>query len=159
MDLTGNALWFIGLTSIAAIFTAIGYVFKKGIVALLGAPFWIFAGIWAYNLSARDWESWDVYLGMAFVCLIFTLVSVFAPAAAREKYEDVEQTVEKKSEAQQFQDEFAEMGRSLHVIGGGGQPAPQQLREEATEQAEVAGLEKFIKNRRAKTLRQYKEGV
>jgi len=70
---TATAL-LLGIFVMAAIvLTASGYISRKSILAVMGALFWILAGIYAYTLSTQNWSAWDIYLGLAFGCLFLPL--------------------------------------------------------------------------------------
>jgi hypothetical protein len=148
----GNAVWFIGLAVLAVGLTIAGYISSKPIIAVMGGLFWLIAGFYSFSLSIKNWASWDIYLALAFGCLLFTIVGMFAPLVLKEKKEDLEQTMMPESEFVRFNREMAEMNNNLHSMGGGYQPPERQ-------DSSPAALQKYIDKERNKTLKEYRGGI
>ena len=145
----GVVMLMLTLMGAALILTVSGYISKRSILAVMGGLFWIIVGVYAYTLSSQNWSSWDIYLAIGFGCMLFSIISMFAPAITREKKEDLEQTMMPESEFLRFNREMAEMSGQLHVMGGQCQPEPQ--RNESPQ-----ALVKFIERERNKTLKNYR---
>ncbi len=139
----------------ALVLTVSGYAIRKPVLAISSALFWLLSGVCAYTQSTQDWTNWDVYLGVAFGCLIFTIVAMLSPLALREKHEDLEETIEKRSDFAEFQEEFGEMGMGLHAMTGGSRPSILSNNE----QQQVALGQSMLAKRREKSLQRYKEGI
>jgi hypothetical protein len=137
VTMIGNATWFLGLAIIAVALTSVGYATRRPLIAVMGGLFWLLAGIYAYTLSTT---AWDIYYGMAFGCLIFTIVAMFAPVALREKTQALDEVMV-LSDTQRFNNEMAEMNMSLHSMGN--YQLPPERRDEDSE-----SLRKYIQNRR-----------
>jgi hypothetical protein len=137
----------------AIVLTISGYIARKAVLATMGGLFWLLNGIYSYTLSTKNWDAWDIYLGLAFGCLFFTIISVFSSVAMREKKEDLEQTIMPESEFIRFNNEMAEMNSQLHIMGGGYRPAP------ANENISSESLQKYIDKERNKTLKEYRGGI
>jgi len=149
----GVVMLMLTLMGAALILTVSGYISKRSILAVMGGLFWVIVGVYAYTLSAKNWASWDIYLAIAFGCLLFSIVGMFAPMVTREKKEDLEQTMMPESEFMRFNRDMAEMNNNLHAMGGGyQQQAPQ-------ENNNPAALQKFIERERNKTLKEYRGDI
>ena len=136
----------------AIVLTISGYISHKAILAAMGGLFWLLNGIYSYTLSTKNWDSWDIYLGLAFGCLFFTIISAFSSVTMREKKEDLEQVMMPESEFVRFNREMAEMNNNLHSMGGGYQPPERQ-------DSSPAALQKYIDKERNKTLKEYRGGI
>jgi len=138
MDI-GISLLLVGLLVVSVALTAIGYAIRKGILAAMGSLFWLLSGFMSFIQSTKNWSAWDIYLGLAFGCLFFGLVTLFGMLSLREQKEDLAQMVE--DDTTRFNREFAEMGMSLHAIGGYPQPK-RKPKEDPT------ALTKYITNQK-----------
>jgi hypothetical protein len=139
-NVEGIVMLMMTLMGAALILTVSGYISKRSILAMMGALMWILAGVYSYTLSSQNWSAWDIYLGLAFGSLMFSLVGIFAPIVLREKQSQFEDNII-MTETQKFNYEMAEMNMSLHSMGN-----PQLPPERKSDDSD--SLRKYIQNRR-----------
>jgi hypothetical protein len=149
----GTVMLLLTLMGAALILTVSGYISKRSILAVMGGLFWIIVGVYAYTLSSQDWNAWDIYLALAFGCLLFSLVGVLAPVVTREKTETIEDTMMPESEFMRFNRDMQEMNMQLHVMTGGN---PQPV---ARESNDIGAMQNYIERTRSKTLKNYRRNA
>lgn len=149
-DAEGTVMLLLTLMGASLILTVSGYISKRSILAVMGGLFWIIVGVYAYTLSSQDWAAWDIYLALAFGCLMFSLVGIFAPVITRDKSEDAEDVMHVESEFMRFNRDMQEMNSQLHVMSGGYQPPVENQRDNVSE------AQNYIERTRNKTLKKYR---
>ena len=102
------------LALLAVILMVSGIAFRKVISAYAAAGLWFLAGLQAYTVSGTPISgTWDIYYGLFFLCMGFTIVSGFEAFSLRPKKEAEE---EMEDEDIEFEQNIREMKSDMDKV-------------------------------------------
>lgn len=75
---------------------AIGLVFKQPVMCYIAGLFWLFFGIYAFDLSGKDSTHIDIYMGMYMLSIIMIIASFALGVAVKYKEKTAEEELQRK---------------------------------------------------------------
>lgn len=117
MTALGNII-LLGILMFASLACTISaYAFRKPPVAFLGAGLWALLGFFAFTLSTSisPIQITDIYMGLFWLSMMMTIVSMFEPAIMKAPSIDEPEPEAELSQADQMKAEYASMQKEMGV--------------------------------------------
>lgn len=132
----GSSGWIegIGMTLIALIilalgFTTTGYIFRRTALAFAACGAWTVLGFYSYTISTGNFESWDIWYALFWLCMALVIVSAFEPIIMKPAKEEMIPMgmEEEEDDDKELRDDFDKMNRQMGKVSmllrGGGEPS------------------------------------